>query len=75
MLFSQMMDLKSRVSYAEDFRTVMKRDLFGEWNLDAYLMNTAQCKCEQCGWKIGWWMVEKEGSANFYLVYCLSVSA
>jgi len=38
--------LKSQVSYSEDIRTIMKRDLFGEQN-DAYH------KCEECGWNIG----------------------
>lgn len=64
MLYSQIKDLKSHVSYSEDIRTVMKRDLFGEQTLVSYLMNSAQCKCEQYGWKTVWWMVEKEGSAS-----------
>jgi hypothetical protein len=54
------------VSYSEDIRTIMKRDLFGEQN-DAYH------KCEECGWNIGcfdeWFRIED--SAKFYLISCL----
>jgi hypothetical protein len=48
-----MADLKSQVSYSDDIRTVMKRDLFGEQNLVSYVVNDAHCQCEQCGWNIG----------------------
>jgi len=59
-----MMDLKSQVSYSEDIRTVMKRDLFGE-------QNDAHHQCEECSWNIGVLMNDSEDGANFYVVSCL----